>query len=174
MEQDAKKAFLSKKLCKTLGIEWGKGLTIKGFEECNADWWMAYITRDKLIEDFLNENIGRRKTIEVKYLRRDDRSEKYARIKRTELNGLIDEKKHIIFSLEDITRKIIRNRQIEKKAFSDNLTGLSNRALFEIELEKISSERWRKNFSYALFINIITVSVSLFRYIKPLFMKITS
>ena len=73
-----KKAFLSKKLCKTLGIEWGEGFTIKGFKECNADWWMAYITRDNLIEDFLNENIGRRKTIEVKYLRRNDRSEKYA------------------------------------------------------------------------------------------------
>ena len=65
---------------------------------------------------------------------------------------MIEEKKKIIFCLEDITRKIMRNRQIEKKAFSDNLTGLSNRALFEIELEKISSERWRKNFSYALFI----------------------
>lgn len=46
----------------------------------------------------------------------------------------------------------IGKKTIEAKLFSDNLTGLANRALFEIELEEISTERWRKNISHALFV----------------------
>ena len=144
-------ALVSKRLCETLGIELEEESAINGVKKCNEDWWETYIKRDELIDDFLGMNSRGKKSIEVKY-QGNNRGEKYAKLSRTELNGLTDKNRYIIFSIEDITSKILRNKIIEKKAFSDNLTGLANRASFEIELEKISSVRWRKYNSYALFI----------------------
>jgi len=150
--KERKISLVSKKLIQTLEISSQERRAIVGCEEYSQDWWREYFKVDKTVEDFMNQNIDGKKTLEVNYRTQKKGEVKYARISRTVLDKIIYEEERVIFSIEDITSKIRKNKLIEAKAFSDNLTGLANRAAFEIELEKISAERWRKNVSYALFV----------------------
>ena len=150
--KERKISLVSKKLIQTLEISSQERRAIVGCEEYSQDWWREYFKVDKTVEDFMNQNIDGKKTLEVNYRTQKKGEVKYARISRTALDKIIYEEERVIFSIEDITSKIRKNKLIEAKAFSDNLTGLANRAAFEIELEKISAERWRKNVSYALFV----------------------
>ncbi len=147
-----KTSLISRKLCKMLEIDSRENWENNSFVEYPQDWWRKYLKHDKILEDFMNENREEKKTIEVKYRTKKKDEVKYARISRTVLDKIIYEDERTIFCIEDITSKMKRNKLIEAKAFSDNLTGLANRASFEIELETISSERLRKNLSYSLFV----------------------
>ena len=151
-EGDRNKALASKKLCELLNIDKNTGDQSESLKELRENWWKKYFEDNELNEDFFSRDAIRKKSIESRYTSKDGAKQGYARINKIVVNRSGEKTaRHIFYILEDITDTATRNKRIAETAFSDNLTGLANRASFEIEIEKLSAEKWRKNISYSLF-----------------------
>lgn len=151
-EGKRKKALASIKLCELLNIDTVTTKKNESAKELKEDWWKEYFEDNELNQDFFSRDALRKRSVETRYTSKDGAKKGYARINKI----VIEENRekiasHIFYVLEEITDTATRNKQIAERAFSDNLTGLANRASFEIEIEKLSAEKWRKNISYSLF-----------------------
>jgi len=144
--------LLSKKLCNLLNIEIGKGTKIKRIKKQSADWWKEYMEDTDENQEFFKDDTNRKRSIETAYSSKTENRKGNARISKVLFEeGGQNKQNYIFYVVEDRTDKERKYKEIAEKAFSDNLTGLANRALFEIEIEKLTAERWRKNLSYSLF-----------------------
>ena len=56
----------------------------------------------------------------------------------------------IVFMLTNVSEEVANRSRIEDMAYTDNLTKLSNRVSFELELEKLSAEKNRHQYRYSL------------------------
>lgn len=150
-EEKSDKAIASIKLCKLLNIDIKTDEKTEPVKGLKGDWWKKHFDDSEANKDFFRKDDLRQRSIEISYKCRNDSRKGYARINKIIIN---DNKRksdrHIFYILEDITITAIRNKQISERAYSDNLTGLANRASFEIEIEKLSAEKWRNNISYSL------------------------
>jgi len=151
-EKKTNKAIISTKLCNLLNIETKTDNTCEYLQEVNVYWWKEYIKDSERNQEFFNNDSKERRSIETEYTSKTNNVQGTIRISKF----LFEEKRkeensYIFYVAEDVTNEARKYKQITEKAFSDNLTGLANRALFEVEIEKLSAERWRKNLSYSLF-----------------------
>ena len=151
-EKKTNKAIISTKLCNLLNIETKTDSTCEYLQEVNIYWWKEYIKGSERNQEFFNNDNKERRSIETEYTSKTNNVQGTIRISKF----LFEEKRkeensYIFYVAEDVTNEARKYKQITEKAFSDNLTGLANRALFEVEIEKLSAERWRKNLSYSLF-----------------------
>ena len=151
-KENASKVLISKKLCELLNIEIDARSRSEALKELNTEWWKEYMEDNEKNQKFFKKDTKRRRSIETEYASRSRNGIGNARISKLLFQESEQNKNnYIYYVIEDITDEARKYKQITEKAFSDNLTGLANRALFEIEIEKLSAERWRKNLSYSLF-----------------------
>jgi len=152
-EEKSKEIMVSEKLCRLLDIDKKTRTESEPLKVQNMDWWKEYIENNKTNRDFFNQDTKEKSGIETRYTNQRGNMRGYARIKKYIIKERGKNKnKSILYVVEDTTIEVLKNKQMAEKAFSDNLTGLANRAMFEIEIEKLSAEKWRKNLSYSLFI----------------------
>ena len=150
---DTKKIYLSTKIISVLGIENCTEDALIDSSAPQEDWWKNYIASNKKVEDFINCKDKIDRSIDIEFINRKEYEIENAILTRSILPSLDnDNSQEIYFTIRDTTDKLRQINYIETLAFGDNLTGLSNRVAFELELEKISQERSRKAYRYSLYI----------------------
>ena len=150
---DTKKIYLSTKIISVLGIENCTQDALIDSSAPQEDWWKNYIASNKKVEDFINCKDKIDRSIDIEFINRKEYEIENAILTRSILPSLDnDNSQEIYFTIRDTTDKLRQINYIETLAFGDNLTGLSNRVAFELELEKISQERSRKAYRYSLYI----------------------
>ena len=150
---DTKKIYLSTKIISVLGIEQCREDALIDSSAPQEDWWKNYIASNKKVEDFINCKDKIDRSIDIEFINRKEYEIENAILTRSILPSLDnDNSQEIYFTIRDTTDKLRQINYIETLAFGDNLTGLSNRVAFELELEKISQERSRKAYRYSLYI----------------------
>ena len=150
---DTKKIYLSTKIISVLGIEHCREDALIDSSAPQEDWWKNYIASNKKVEDFINCKDKIDRSIDIEFIKRKEYEIENAILTRSILPSLDnDNSQEIYFTIRDTTDKLRQINYIETLAFGDNLTGLSNRVAFELELEKISQERSRKAYRYSLYI----------------------
>ena len=150
---DTKKIYLSTKIISVLGIEDCSEDALIDSSAPQEDWWKNYIASNKKVEDFINCKDKIDRSIDIEFISRKEYEIENAILTRSILPSLDnDNSQEIYFTIRDTTDKLRQINYIETLAFGDNLTGLSNRVAFELELEKISQERSRKAYRYSLYI----------------------
>ena len=150
---DTKKIYLSTKIISVLGIEHCREDALIDSSAPQEDWWKNYIASNKKVEDFINCKDKIDRSIDIEFINSKEYEIENAILTRSILPSLDnDNSQEIYFTIRDTTDKLRQINYIETLAFSDNLTGLSNRVAFELELEKISQERSRKAYRYSLYI----------------------
>ena len=150
---DTKKIYLSTKIISMLGIENCREDALIDSSAPQEDWWKNYIASNKKVEDFINCKDKIDRSIDIEFTNRKEYEIENAILTRSILPSLDnDNSQEIYFTIRDTTDKLRQINYIKILAFGNNLTGLSNRVAFELELEKISQERSRKAYRYSLYI----------------------
>ena len=142
------KALVSKKLCNLLSIKHND--KHKTTVELNANWWINYFEQSYDLIKFLclqNVSITHK---EVKILPEKGKKLHHISIKRVKILGNKYIKDTIVFMLTNVSEEVANRSRIEDMAYTDNLTKLSNRVSFELELEKLSAEKNRHQYRYSL------------------------
>jgi len=150
-DRTGNKAYISEKLRKLMAMEMKIQTTDSSLYELSEYWWQDFFKANQRAEAFLTMKETSRKSIEVEFTPNKSKKSKFVRINRYAISHYDSDKEGIIFTLEDISEKVIKRHKIEAIAYTDNLTRLANRASFELELEKLFAENQRKDYRYSLF-----------------------